>query len=301
MIFNSLVFLIFFVVVFILYRLPLGWATKKAFLLVSNYVFFASYHPIYVWLLLFSTVVDYFAGWGMHKADNRRGRTVLLVVSLVANLGLLGFFKYAQFALDNVGWLASLAGTGWTPPDIDILLPVGISFYTFQTLSYTIDVYRGHIEPTKSFVDFAFFVSFFPQLVAGPIVRAEEFLPQCIEPRHTDSHHIGWGLSLFTIGLFEKIVLADRVLGPVADKVYMSPHAATFIDAWMGAVAFSGQIFFDFGGYSLCAIGTAMCFGFVLPDNFRCPYAAVGFSDFWSRWHISLSTWLRDYCPVSFE
>jgi alginate O-acetyltransferase complex protein AlgI len=155
------------------------------------------------------------------------------------------------------------------------------------------------MKPWSSFLDYALYVSFFPQLVSGPIVRAREFLPQCLEPRRATARQLAWGLVLLTVGLFEKIVLADAILAPVVDKVYAAPQNAGFATAWVGTLAFSGQIFCDFSGYSTCAIGAGMCLGFALPDNFRFPYASIGFSDFWRRWHVSLSTWLRDYLYVS--
>ncbi|MEZ5671152.1 MAG: MBOAT family O-acyltransferase, partial [Thiotrichaceae bacterium] len=176
--------------------------------------------------------------------------------------------------------------------------PVGISFYTFQTLSYTIDVYRG-AKPGRSFLNFALFVTFFPQLVAGPIVRASYFLSQCDTPKFATPQQLGWGLSLLVIGLFTKIVLADTLLAPVVDLVYNNVDKVGMAESWLATFAFSAQIFFDFSGYSTAAIGVALCFGFALPDNFHAPYAAVGFSDFWRRWHISLSTWLRDYLYIS--
>jgi D-alanyl-lipoteichoic acid acyltransferase DltB (MBOAT superfamily) len=179
-----------------------------------------------------------------------------------------------------------------------LVLPVGVSFYTFQTLSYTVDVYRGQLKPTRSLLDFSLFVSFFPQLVAGPIVRAGEFLPQCETPRRTTADGLAWGFILLIVGLFQKVILADTVLAPVADALFRLQGNPTPAAAWLGTFAFSGQIFCDFSGYSLCAIGAAGCLGFKLPDNFNAPYAAIGFTDFWRRWHISLSTWLRDYVYI---
>ena len=186
----------------------------------------------------------------------------------------------------------------YTPAPLDIILPIGISFYTFQTLSYTIDVYRGKLQPSQSLLDFAFFVTFFPQLVAGPIVRASDFLPQCLTPRKANMNQLGWGLSLIAFGVFAKVVLSDKILAPLADAGYANVHLLTGLDAWITVLAFSGQIFFDFSGYSTAAIGAALCFGFVLPDNFKAPYMAIGFSDFWRRWHISLSSWLKDYVYI---
>ena len=182
----------------------------------------------------------------------------------------------------------------------DIILPVGISFYTFQTLSYTLDVYKKRAHPAKSFLDFALYVTFFPQLVAGPIVRATHFIPQCEAPKRATAQMFSWGLFLTSLGLFQKVVLADAMLAPTAEAVFgFANGPLNALDAWMGVLAFCGQIFFDFSGYSTTAIGVALCFGFSLPDNFRVPYAAIGFSDFWRRWHISLSTWLRDYLYFS--
>ncbi len=184
---------------------------------------------------------------------------------------------------------------------IDILLPVGISFYTFATMSYTIDVYRREIVPARSFLDYALFVAFFPHLVAGPILRAGQFLPQCEMERRADRHQIGWGLTLITLGLFGKVVLADGILGPVVDPVYAARVGVGFAESWVATFGFAGQIFFDFAGYSSCALGSALLLGWHLPDNFRFPFAALGFSDFWRRWHISLSSWLRDYLYVSLK
>ena len=218
--------------------------------------------------------------------------------SLVANLGLLSYFKYGGFLLDNFTLLLGQMGMDYQPPEMDIILPVGISFYTFQTLSYTLDIYFKKMKPWDSFLDYAMYVTFFPQLVAGPIVRAAEFLPQCYQERKATIRQFSWGVCLMIIGMFEKIVLADTVFAPIVDKVYFTAAGGDTLAAWTGTTAFAGQIFCDFAGYSTTAIGVAMMFGFALPDNFRFPYAAVGFSDFWHRWHISLSTWLRDYLYI---
>jgi D-alanyl-lipoteichoic acid acyltransferase DltB (MBOAT superfamily) len=211
---------------------------------------------------------------------------------------MLGFFKYGNFLLENFTWLVAQAGFAYHPPRLDLFLPIGISFYTFHSLSYTLDVYRGTTEPTRSLRDFTLAVSFFPQLVAGPIVRAADFLPQAAQPPRPDASRFVWGLLLMTLGLFEKTVLADTMLASAAEKVFGYGGPLASLDAWAGVLAFSGQIFFDFAGYSTCAIGAALCLGFHLRDNFRFPYAAIGFSDFWRRWHISLSTFLRDYLYI---
>ena len=298
MLFNSITFLVFFLVVFTIYRLPLPWRLKKTHLTVSSYIFYAAWNPPFVILLWLSTAVDWFVAKRMAGTDDPGRRKLLLLASLATNLGLLGFFKYGNFLLDNFVFLVNSFGFDYSPAAGNIVLPVGISFFTFQTLSYTIDVYHRKMEPWKQFGDFALFVSFFPQLVAGPIVRAADFLPQCrVYPRATWPQ-MGLGLSLIVVGLFEKVFLADGMLAPVADPVYNGWASADSWTALVGTLAFSGQIYFDFAGYSTCAIGVALCFGFIFMDNFHVPYGAIGFSDFWRRWHISLSSWLRDYLYV---
>ncbi len=223
---------------------------------------------------------------------------MFLVLSLVSNLGLLGYFKYGNFLLENFTTLLATLGVAYVPPAPNIILPVGISFFTFASLSYTIDVYRREIKADACFTDYALFVGFFPHLVAGPIVRAARLLPQLSVPRKPTRDQIGWGFTLLLIGLFAKVVLADTLFAPIVDEFYASPAKFGVSHTWIALLSFSGQIYFDFGGYSLCAIGLAMCFGILFPENFRQPYAAIGFSDFWRRWHISLSTWLRDYLYI---
>lgn len=246
-----------------------------------------------------STVVDWELARRISRATSMTERRIILIMSLGVNLGALAYFKYAGLLIDTFIESAALVGIEYRPPEFDIILPVGISFYTFQTLSYTIDVYRRTLNPERSFVNYALFVSFFPQLVAGPIVRARDFLPQTIEARRADPSLIAWGTTLAVLGLFEKIVIADSIFAPVADAVFDSAGVVTPLAAGIGTLAFAGQVFCDFAGYSTIAIGLAMCLGFALPDNFRFPYGAVGFSDFWRRWHISLSSWLRDYLYIS--
>jgi alginate O-acetyltransferase complex protein AlgI len=217
---------------------------------------------------------------------------------VAVNLSMLGFFKYGNFLLDNFTWVLARGGIQYKPPHLDVFLPIGISFYTFHSLSYTLDIYRGVMQPTRSLRDFTLAVSFFPQLVAGPIVRAGDFLPQLDAPPKLEKGRFLWGLLLMTLGLFEKVVLADTLLAGSADRVFGYKGPLMALDSWTGVVAFAGQIFCDFAGYSICAIGAALCLGFHLKDNFRFPYAAIGFSDFWRRWHISLSTFLRDYLYI---
>ncbi|MBN2713632.1 MAG: MBOAT family protein [Planctomycetes bacterium] len=298
MLFNSYTFFIFFAVVLLVSRLIGNWTARKSFLLLVSYLFYAAWNPPFVILLWISTLIDWFVSKTIAATNNRHRKFVFLLISLFVNLGMLAYFKYGTFAIENFNAFSDALGLGLHCGKMDIILPVGISFYTFQTLSYTLDVYFDRIKPWSSFLDYALYVTFFPQLVAGPIVRAPEFLEQCKEPRKGTSSQIGWGLCLFIIGLFAKVVLADLFCAPTVEKVYNHSNMVGFLSAWTGTLAFAMQIFYDFFGYSTCAIGVALCLGFELPDNFRFPYAACGFSDFWKRWHISLSSWLRDYLYI---
>ena len=299
MLFNSNSFLIFFVCVLVVHYLPLSWRLKKINLLIASYLFYATWNPPFIAVLMTSTVVDWFAAGRIHQAQRSSSRKIWLALSLIVNLGMLAFFKYGEFTLDGVVGLLGLAGIGYLPPELDIVLPVGISFYTFQTLTYTLDVYRKEMTPWSSFLDYALYVTFFPQLVAGPIVRAREFLPQCVSPRKASANGLAWGLALLVFGLFQKSVLADSIFSGPAERLFDLSGQPSALAAWVGTVAFTGQILCDFSGYSTCAIGIAFCLGFALPENFRAPYAAIGFSDFWRRWHITLSTWLRDFLYIS--
>lgn len=298
MLFNSLTFIVFFAVVLGLHNAPLPWRGKKIILLVASYIFYGAWSPPFVILLWISTVLDWFVAGRLYATEAPARRRLLLTISMLGNLGLLGYFKYGGFLMDNFAHAMSALGVAYQAPKWDIVLPVGISFYTFQTMAYSLDVYFRRAKPAKSFLDFALFVTFFPQLVAGPIVRPVDLIPQFATPRTATARQLGWGLMLMVLGLFQKIVLADGLLAPVADKVYGVKEILHPLDAWLGTLAFSGQIFFDFAGYTTTAIGAALALGFSIPDNFRAPYAAIGFSDFWHRWHISLSSWLRDYLYI---
>jgi alginate O-acetyltransferase complex protein AlgI len=299
MLFNSYTFIVFFIIVLILHNLaPFTWKVKKINLLLASYIFYAAWNPPFILLLWLSTVVDFFVGRALYKQEDLRKRKLLLVISLIGNLGMLCFFKYGGFLLENFVTLANAVGIDYHPAKPSIILPAGISFYTFTTLCYTIDMYKRKSKPVKSLLDFSLFVTFFPHLVAGPIVRPPQLVPQFESPRTGNQQQVMQGLLLLSMGLFMKVVLADSMLSASADQVFGAAQSLQTLDAWIGVLAFSGQIFFDFAGYSICAIGAASCLGFILPQNFRYPYAAIGFSDFWKRWHITLSTWLRDYLYI---
>src|SRR5438270_2632823 len=298
MLFNSLTFVAFFLVVLSLYWSLRSWNARKNLVLVASYVFYGAWNPPFAALLFSTSALDFYLGRQMGKVHTPVERRVWLWISVAVNLSMLGFFKYGNFLLENFPWVLARGGIQYKPPHLDVFLPIGISFYTFHSLSYTLDIYRGVMRPTRSLRDFTLAVSFFPQLVAGPIVRAGDFLPQLDAPPQPQKGRFLWGLLLMTLGLFEKVVLADTLLSGSADRVFGYKGPLMALDSWTGVIAFAGQIFCDFAGYSICAIGAALCLGFHLKDNFRFPYAAVGFSDFWRRWHIALSTFLRDYLYI---
>ena len=298
MVFNSYTFIAFFIIMLILHNLPFTWKVKKINLLIASYIFYAAWNPPFILLLWLATIVDYFVGRALYNQENKHKRKLLLVISLIGNLGMLIFFKYGTFLLENFTTLVNAMGMDYHPAKPNIILPAGISFYTFTTLCYTIDMYKRKSEPVKSLLDFSLFVTFFPHLVAGPIVRPPQLVPQFESPRKATQQQLMQGLLLISLGLFMKVVLADSMLAQSANDVFNSKAILKTLDAWTGVLAFSGQIFFDFAGYSTCAVGVALCLGFVLPQNFLYPYAAIGFSDFWRRWHITLSAWLRDYLYI---
>lgn len=298
MLFNSLTFVVFFAIVVSAYWMMASWTGRKNLLVIASYIFYGAWNPPFAALLFATTALDFYLGRIMGKEKDQTKRKVWLVVSIAVNLSMLGFFKYGNFLIENFTWVLARGGITYKPPELDLFLPIGISFYTFHSLSYTLDIYRGVLKPTRSLRDFVLAVSFFPQLVAGPIVRAGDFLPQLEAPPKPQTGRFLWGLLLMTLGLFEKVVLADTLLAGSADRVFGHGGPLVPLDSWIGVMAFAGQIFFDFAGYSTCAIGAALCLGFHLKDNFRFPYAALGFSDFWRRWHISLSTFLRDYLYI---
>lgn len=297
MIFSSWLFAGFFAAVFAVYWSLPTRRGRTILLLAASYAFYMSWNAWLVLLIIGTTLLDYFIALGLERSTSTTRRKALLICSVVGNLGVLALFKYADFFILSLRGLLESLGVRANLSTLDLLLPVGISFYTFQTLSYTIDVYRGRIRATRSLIDFAVFVAFFPQLVAGPIVRASEFLPQLATCRRWSSDRLASGAVLFLVGLTKKLLIADQ-LAMLADPVFAEPHRFVTRDLWLAMFCYGGQIFCDFSGYSDMAVATARVLGFDLPDNFRSPYLATSLIDFWRRWHISLSTWLRDYLYI---
>jgi len=296
MLFNSIEFFLFFPFVFITYYV-ISPKYRWLFLLVASYYFYMSWKPEYAILIMASTVIDYFAGLGIGKSNSKKVRLSLLLVSLCTNLGLLFTFKYFNFFIDSVNSVSGIIPESPTLSQVDLILPVGISFYTFQTLSYTIDIYKGHQQPERHFGKFALFVSFFPQLVAGPIERSVHLLPQFSQKVSFNYDQVVSGLRLVLWGLFKKMVIADR-LALIVNEVYGNHENYAGFQLILGTVFFAFQIYCDFSGYSDIAIGVARTLGFDLMTNFRIPYFSKNIREFWSRWHISLSTWFRDYVYI---
>jgi alginate O-acetyltransferase complex protein AlgI len=297
MLFTELRFLFFFAVVFGAYwAMPRNQA-RKAWLLASSYLFYAAWDWRFLSLILISTAVDFAVGRGMAHSQEPARRRLLLCLSLLTNLGILGFFKYYNFFAESAAAFSSWLGLEVPLRQIDIFLPIGISFYTFQSLSYSIDIYRRRLSPTSNALDFALFVAFFPQLVAGPIVRASIFLPQLVEKRRLSSVNFRGHLTLFLVGYVKKACIADQV-ARVVDPVFAAPELYTTTSQWLASLLYSLQIYCDFSGYSDMAIASAGLLGYRLTDNFNFPYLARSFREFWRRWHISLSTWFRDYLYI---
>jgi alginate O-acetyltransferase complex protein AlgI len=299
MLFNSIDFAIFLPIVFILYWFVTDKNLKLQNLLivVASYIFYGWWDWRFLSLILFSSLVDYFVGLGLLKQENLTKRKMLLWTSILVNLLFLGFFKYYNFFLDNFITAFSFFGTEIKANSLNIILPVGISFYTFQTMSYSIDVYKRKLEPTKDFIAFSAFVSFFPQLVAGPIERATHLLPQFYKKRTFDYSKAVDGMRQILWGLFKKIVIADNC-AEYANLIFNNSADYPGSTLFLGALFFTFQIYGDFSGYSDIAIGTSRLFGFDLMRNFNFPYFSRDIAEFWRRWHISLSTWFRDYLYI---
>lgn len=299
MLFNSGQFLIFLPVVIVLYFLfpqRLRWV----FLLAASYFFYMAWRVEYIVLILGSTVADYFIAQEIAKRRERKDNKVakrLLWGSIFINLGILFSFKYLNFFTESVSQLAGLAGAGFSVPELDVLLPVGISFYTFQTMSYTIDVYNGKVKPERHFGIFALFVSFWPQLVAGPIERSSRLLPQFRKEMQFDMQRVVWGMNRMAYGFFKKVVVADR-LAIYVNEVYDSPEEFSTIPLIIASIFFAFQIYCDFSGYTDIALGAAAIMGYTLVNNFDRPYLSRSIGEFWRRWHVSLSTWFKDYVYI---
>jgi alginate O-acetyltransferase complex protein AlgI len=309
MLFNTIDFMVFFVIVLAAIPIIKHRKFQHLFLLVASYFFFYYSSNYLIVLLIASTILDFYVGREIFNSESKSRKKLLLIISLAGNLGLLGFFKYSDFAILQFNFLGNALDLGAGIPLLNLALPIGISFYTFQTISYTVDIYRGKLEPSKSFREFALFVSFFPQLVAGPIVRASEFLPQLREKiskyetgsklRQIIIHNsnLKLGITIMMFGFLKKMFFADNI-APFVNDIFRDPIGLDSFSIILGTIGFGIQIYGDFSGYSDIAIGAALILGFKLPINFNKPYFATSPADFWRRWHISLSTWLRDYLYV---
>ena len=300
MLFNSIEFLIFLPIVFTFYWFIFNknLSIQNFIILLSSYIFYGWWDYRFLSLIFLSTIVDYIIGLNIPRQESEKLQKLLLYVSILFNVSVLGFFKYYNFFIDS--WVSLFSSFGYEIKSIwtlNIILPVGISFYTFQTMSYTIDIYRKKLKPTKDFISFASFVSFFPQLVAGPIERATNLLPQILNKREFRYEQGVQGLRLILWGLFKKVVIADS-LSPIVDDIFSNYQDFSGGTLWLGAVYFAFQIYCDFSGYSDIAIGTSKLFGFEIMSNFRFPYFSRNIGEFWRRWHISLSTWFRDYLYI---
>ncbi len=299
MTFNSLIFLVFISIFFIFYFFFKS-KIKILYLLFASYIFYSFWDWRFLALILLSTVVDYFLGYKLGIEKRIIHRKLLLFISIFTNLTILGIFKYLDFFVESFALLLTNIGLKPDWPTLNIILPVGISFYTFQSLSYTIDIYKKKIEPEKSFLNFAAYISMFPQLVAGPIVRASKLLPQLRAPKEINFYRLFKGVELIIWGYLLKVVLADNLGYLININGYFdNPQIFASLDLILATLMFSFQIYGDFAGYSLIAIGLAKILGFDLDPNFKRPYFASSFSEFWKRWHISLSSWLRDYLYIS--
>ena len=298
MLFPTVTFAVFFAVV-----LPVSWllmprpALWQPFIILASYVFYAWWDWRFVFLLAASTIVNYVAAAGIHRSTRRAARRAFLVVGVGFDLGVLAYFKYAGFLVASAENLAQRMGLGSTSSVVDVVLPVGISFYTFMAISYVVDTYRGSLEPAP-FVRFATYLSFFPHLVAGPIVRGSELLPQLERPRDPWRVNTSRAFFLILTGLFLKVVIANHLASHIVDDVFAAPERHSSLEVLVAVYAYATQIFADFCGYTNIAIGIALLLGFEFPQNFNAPYTAVSLQDFWRRWHMTLSRWLRDYLYI---
>jgi alginate O-acetyltransferase complex protein AlgI len=310
MLFNSIEFVVFFVFSLSVLVVIKNRKFQHFYLLFASLFFFFYSSNYLITLLIFSIVLDFFMGKEIFNAKSKSKKKLYLIISLCGNLGLLGFFKYTNFGIAQINSFMMLFNIESQISLLEIILPIGISFYTFQTLSYTIDIYRGHLTPSKSLKEFAIFVSFFPQLVAGPIVRAKDFLPQLREKQNfsglrqiiIDNKNLKFGITLMSFGFFKKMFFADHI-AIMVDSIFANPIGLDSIQIIIGTIAFGIQLYCDFSGYSDIAIGAALILGFYIPKNFNKPFFATSPGNFWTRWHISLSSWVKDYIylPLMFK
>ena len=309
MLFNTLDFVIFFIVVLTTLTAMKNRKFQHVFLLLASYFFFYYTSNYLIILLIFTTIWDYYFGSMIYKAKDQKIKKIILLVSLAGNLGLLGFFKYADFAIAQFNFLGNQFNLNTQIPMLNLALPIAISFYTFHSITYTVGIYRGQLTPVKSFTEYAIFVAFFPQLVAGPILRAKEFLPQLREKMDSlkvslklrqiviNETNLKIGITMMVLGFFKKMFFADNI-APLVNEIFNNPFGLDSFTIILGTIAFGLQIYCDFSGYTDIALGAALIMGFKIPVNFNKPYFATSPSDFWRRWHISLSTWLRDYLYI---
>jgi alginate O-acetyltransferase complex protein AlgI len=297
MIFTSYEFVLFFTVVLAVRSCLSNFNSEKWFLLVASYVFYMSWSIPCGFLILFTSLVDYFVGVGLGRLENQRQRKLLIVVSIVANLGVLGFFKYTNFILGNAWWGMNLFGYHFPQWHYDIILPAGISFFTFQSMTYTIETYRRNLKPCHSLRDFLLFVAFFPQLLAGPINRAAHLLPQFAQRVRASIAGFESGLAQFALGAVKKVVISDQI-SPHVDLIFAHPGNYDAFTLLQGVLGYAVQIYCDFSGYSDMAIGCARMMGFHFMENFQMPYSSLNITEFWRRWNISLSSWFRDYLYI---
>ena len=292
--FNSISFLLFFGIVVLLYY-NLSKRNRFILLLISSFLFYSFWNWKYSFLLIISGITDYYVSKKIYESAIKKEKLFYLTTSIIVNLGLLIYFKYLFFITENLNFLSDSFGLGFNLDVLNIILPFGISFYTFETISYSVDVYRGILKPEKSFLKYALFVAFFPKLVAGPIQRANEFLPQLQNKINFNTEIFFGGLKRILLGLFLKVVFADNIAGFVDDAYSYDFALLSFVDLMTLGYLFGFQIYFDFSAYSHIAIGAAKCFGINIPENFNFPYMSNSFKEFWKRWHISLSAWIKDY------
>ena len=314
MLFNTVEFVIFFIIILSIFVILKNRYFHHIFLLGASYLFFYLSSNYLITLLIFTSIWVFYFGKIIHHTTDKKTKKILLAISLAGNLGLLGFFKYSDFVITEFNFLGQYLDLGTEIPLLNIALPIAISFYTFQSMSYIIDIYRGNLIPSKTLKEYAFFVAFFPPLVAGPILRASNFLPQLREKLDKSSvsqklklfviqrHNLKFGITLMSLGFFKKMFFADNI-GPLVNNIFSNPIGMESFSIILGAIAFGVQIYCDFSGYSDIAIGAAAILGLKIPLNFNKPFFATSPSDFWSRWHISLSTWVRDYLyyPLVFK